>query len=81
VLTGGVPTLEGHVDMGAGAKIIDRLKVGKHAKIGANAVVPDDVPGGRDRRGRPGEDRPTLGLPAAREWPAGIGDDTVVTEV
>ena len=43
---GGVPTLEGHVDVGAGAKIIGRLKVGKHAKIGANAVVLDDVPGG-----------------------------------
>jgi serine O-acetyltransferase len=43
---GGVPTLEGHVDVGAGAKIIGRLKVGKHAKIGANAVVLNDVPVG-----------------------------------
>ena len=45
-VAGGVPTLEGHVDVGAGAKIIGRLKVGKHAKIGANAVVLDDVPVG-----------------------------------
>jgi serine O-acetyltransferase len=41
---GGVPTLEGHVDVGAGAKILGQLNVGKHAKIGANAVVLDDVP-------------------------------------
>ena len=43
---GGVPTLEGHVDVGAGAKILGRLTVGKHAKIGANAVVLADVPAG-----------------------------------
>jgi serine O-acetyltransferase len=40
----GVPTLEGHVDVGAGAKIIGKLKIGKHASIGANAVVLKDVP-------------------------------------
>ena len=50
---GGVPTLEGHVDVGAGAKIIGRLKVGKHAKIGANAVVLDDVPVGGTAVGVP----------------------------
>ena len=43
---GGVPTLEGHVDVGAGAKIIGYLTVGRHAKIGANAVVLADVPAG-----------------------------------
>ena len=41
---GGVPTLAGHIDVGAGAKIIGCLTVGRHAKIGANAVVLDDVP-------------------------------------
>jgi serine O-acetyltransferase len=50
---GGVPTLEGHVDVGAGAKIIGRLKVGKHAKIGANAVVLGDVPAGATAVGVP----------------------------
>jgi serine O-acetyltransferase len=49
----GVPTLEGHVDVGAGAKIIGRLRVGKHAKIGANAVVLDDVPAGTTAVGIP----------------------------
>lgn len=50
---GGVPTLEGHVDVGAGAKIIGRLRVGKHAKIGANAVVLLDVPSGATAVGIP----------------------------
>jgi serine O-acetyltransferase len=44
--SGGVPTIEGHVDVGAGAKIIGELTVGRHAKIGANAVVLNDVPAG-----------------------------------
>ena len=51
--TGGVPALEGHVDVGAGAKIIGRLNVGKHAKIGANAVVLDNVPAGATAVGIP----------------------------
>jgi serine O-acetyltransferase len=50
---GGVPTLEGHVDVGAGAKIVGRLRIGKHAKIGANAVVLDDVPSGATAVGIP----------------------------
>jgi serine O-acetyltransferase len=41
---GGVPTLEGHVDVGAGAKILGAVTIGRHAKIGANAVVVSDVP-------------------------------------
>ena len=40
---GGVPTLGGHVDVGAGAKILGAVQVGNHAVIGANAVVVDDV--------------------------------------
>jgi serine O-acetyltransferase len=51
--SGGVPTLEGHVDVGAGAKIIGRLRIGKHAKIGANAVVLTDVPAGATAVGIP----------------------------
>jgi len=41
---GGVPRLAGHVDVGAGAKIIGGITIGKDAKIGANAVVVHDVP-------------------------------------
>ena len=50
---GGVPVLEGHVDVGAGAKVIGRLRIGRHAKIGANAVVLSDVPAGATAVGVP----------------------------
>ncbi len=40
----GVPTVGGHVDIGAGAKIIGPVKIGDHARIGANAIVREDIP-------------------------------------
>ncbi len=40
----GVPRIGGHVDIGAGAKILGSVTIGDHAKIGANAVVLRDVP-------------------------------------
>jgi serine O-acetyltransferase len=40
----GVPQIAGHVDIGAGAKILGPITIGPHAKIGANAVVLEDVP-------------------------------------
>jgi serine O-acetyltransferase len=43
---GGVPRLGGHVDIGAGAKVLGPITVGDHAVIGANAVVLCDVPSG-----------------------------------
>lgn len=42
----GVPVIGGHVDIGAGAKILGPIRVGPHARIGANAVVLTDVPTG-----------------------------------
>lgn len=41
---GGTPTVSGHVDIGAGAKILGRLTLGAHCKVAANAVVLIDVP-------------------------------------
>src|SRR5262245_60711811 len=41
---GGVPVISGHVDIGAGAKILGHIRIGVHVKIGANAVVTTDVP-------------------------------------
>jgi serine O-acetyltransferase len=38
--------LGGHVDVGAGAKIIRPVFVGDHASVGANAVVLHDIPPG-----------------------------------
>src|SRR5216683_6589659 len=40
----GVPVIGGHVDIGAGAKILGPVQIGDHARIGANAVVTKDVP-------------------------------------
>lgn len=42
----GVPVLEGAVDVGPGAKILGGVHIGAGARIGANAVVIDDVPAG-----------------------------------
>lgn len=40
------PRLEGHVDVGAGAKILGPVVIGAHSRIGANAVVLRSVPRG-----------------------------------
>lgn len=42
--TPGVPVIGGHVDIGAGARLLGNIKIGDHAQIGANAVVTKDVP-------------------------------------
>jgi serine O-acetyltransferase len=39
--------------VGAGAKILGGVTIGDHAKIGANAVVLDDVPSGATAVGVP----------------------------
>lgn len=49
----GVPRIGGHVDIGAGAKILGGVVIGDHAKIGANAVVTRDVPAGATAVGIP----------------------------
>lgn len=51
-IVGGVK-IGGHVDIGAGAKIICPVNIGDHAKIGANAVVLCDVPAGATAVGVP----------------------------
>ncbi|MCH2094768.1 MAG: serine acetyltransferase [Rhodobacteraceae bacterium] len=53
VTLAGAVELGGHVDVGAGAKLIGPLKVGDHAVIGANAVVTRDVPAGTTVAGIP----------------------------
>lgn len=46
VTIAGAVEIGGHVDIGAGAKILGPLTIGDHANIGANAVVLSDVPAG-----------------------------------
>jgi serine O-acetyltransferase len=52
--TPGVPHIGGHVDVGAGAKILGGVRIGDHAQIGANAVVVEDVPEAATAVGIPG---------------------------
>ena len=49
----GLPRIGGHVDIGAGAKILGGIVIGDDARIGANAVVFMDVPAGRTAVGIP----------------------------
>ena len=49
----GPPIIGGHVDIGAGAKILGDIEIGNHARIGANAVVLRDVPPGKTAVGVP----------------------------
>ncbi len=45
-LTNGAPIIEEGVYIGAGAKILGALRIGRGATVGANAVVTRDVPAG-----------------------------------
>ena len=49
----GLPQIGGHVDIGAGAKILGPVIIGDHAAIAANAVVLIDVPPGAVAAGVP----------------------------
>jgi serine O-acetyltransferase len=54
---GGVPEIGGHVDIGAGAKILGPVTIGAHARIGANAVVISNVKPKGTAKGFPPEAR------------------------
>jgi serine O-acetyltransferase len=62
----GAPRFGGHVDVGAGAKILGGVTVGDHERIGANAVVLDDVPDGALAVGVPARIIPRQSLSLAR---------------
>ena len=47
------PTIENHVVIGAGAKVLGNITVGEGSKIGANSVVLKDVPEGTTAVGIP----------------------------
>lgn len=54
------PRIGDRVHVGTGAKILGAVNVGNGARVGANAVVVDDVPGGRTVVGVPGRVRGTV---------------------
>lgn len=47
------PVIGGHVDIGAGAKILGAITIGSHANVGANAVVLQNIPSGKSAVGIP----------------------------
>ncbi len=61
------PVLEADVDLGAGAVILGRIRIGRGARIGANAVVLIDVPAGAV----------ALGVPARIQNESGFREDGV----
>jgi len=62
----GAPRIGGHVDIGAGAKILGPVVIGDHAQIGANAVVINDVPAFAV----------AVGVPARVFFPRGVGSES-----
>jgi len=56
----GLPRIGGHVDIGAGAKILGPVTIGNDARVGANAVVTRDVKPGITVVGIPAKPVPTL---------------------
>jgi serine O-acetyltransferase len=59
------PTIEDHVVIGAGAKVLGAITVGTHSRIGANAVVVKPVPPNSVVVGVPGQ-------VVLREQPSGV---------
>ena len=51
----GGPTLGNHVYIGAGAVVLEPIKIGDNVVIGANCVVVDDIPSGSLVVGVPGK--------------------------
>ncbi len=74
---GGVPTLGDEVYVGAGAKILGEVTVGRGAVIGANAVVISDIEDGALAVGVPARVKARKALPAQGSPRAADGEGTV----
>jgi serine O-acetyltransferase len=57
------PVIGNNVDIGAGAKVLGRIRIGNNVMIGANAVVTRDVPDDSVAVGVPAVFRPTKRRP------------------
>ncbi|HET7615683.1 MAG TPA: serine O-acetyltransferase EpsC [Bacillales bacterium] len=51
----GFPTIGENTTLGAGSKLLGPIKIGKNAKIGANAVVTKNIPSGATAVGIPAQ--------------------------
>lgn len=58
----GSPIIGDRCDIGAGAKLLGKIRIGNDVAIGANAVVLTDVPDGMTAVGVPARVRPRRGL-------------------
>lgn len=67
------PTLEDGVIIGAGAKILGAIRIGRNVRVGANSVVFADVPAGMTVVGIPG--KVVLPMDQRRITPQGIDLD------
>jgi serine O-acetyltransferase len=80
------PTLESGVILGSGAQILGPIKIGKGARVGANAVVTKDVPPGVTAVGIPARvvmprDRDKAKKFVAYGTPADSGPDPVLRTI
>jgi len=62
------PTIGNDVNIGTGAKILGKVTVGDHARIGANAVVLQDVPADSTAVGAPARHFPRKHGPGDEPW-------------
>lgn len=69
-----VPTIGGHVDIGAGARVLGAIHIGDHCVIGANAVVLVDMPPWSVATGVPATIRPREDRPRGYEQDKGGND-------
>ena len=65
------PVIAGHVDIGAGARVLGDVTIGEHSVVGANAVVMSSFPPGSIIVGIPG--RPAA---EATNPPSGSGEES-----
>lgn len=75
-VSGGYPVIEDDVVIGAGARILGPVRIGRGARIGANAVVLIDVPAGATAVGVPARVLPKDGAPSEAPAPATPEDFT-----
>jgi serine O-acetyltransferase len=67
------PTIEDGAMVGAGAQVLGNITIGKHAKVGSNSVVTNDIPDGATALGIParvigGDDKARgYGMPSRAE--------------
>ncbi len=74
------PTVEDGVIVGAGAKVLGAIVLGKGSRVGANAVVVKDVPAGATVVGVPGHLTKSVGL-EAQPMPITTAKNTPVAPV